>query len=549
MSRTSDLVGNGEKIDASARFELTGIASERARLRRIAVVIPTAAFFALAVVTLLIYVSSTWLDGIGLTVISDPIGWMARFDSGMQADILMNASQVMGGLLAIAITVSAIIVELAAERYNYRITWLFVREPINIAAMSLMVVTTILCVWIAISRDTGEVARVPGAAFMITLVLITICLLVLLPYFAFVFRFLSPLSIIEKVKGSAYRFVQRAQRAPTEAVKRGVQDAIDELQDVARSATEKSDRSIAMACVNALKELVTDYQALRPHLPSAWFAVDGLVSDDPDFVSLADSVRTEIETQQLWLEVKIFRQYLSLMSHCVPDAGEVANLIAINTGRVGIAEGSRNRDLLDLCVRCFNSYLRTSINAVDNRTSYYVMNQYRLMAHELIQQGLDDAVREIAGHFKFYGQLAHKRGQSFLLEVAAGDLVRLTEASLDCAPGLTDDLLAVVLDLDQEIRSETQEESLLGVRRAQMQLATLFIVRGDETRARRVCRDLAGERLMRLERIRKELEAEERQHYWEFTDVGLNFGYLPAERRACLGQLFVWIELYAQRAP
>ena len=174
--------------------------------------------------------------------------------------------------------------------------------------------------------------------------LVTVCLLMLLPYFTFVFRFLSPLSIIEKIKGSAYKYVQRARRNSSADVKHRVMEAIDELQDVARSATEQSDRSIAMACVDALKQLLIDYQALRPQLPAAWFEVADSVADDPDFVSLAPSVLAEVEDQRLWFEVKIFRQYLSLMSHCVPDAREVANLIAINTGRVGVQEGAANRD-------------------------------------------------------------------------------------------------------------------------------------------------------------------------------------------------------------
>jgi len=523
------------------------VTSDRVRSRRVAIGLPLVAFVTLAVVAFALFAASGLLEGVGVAVVSDPVSWLSRLDHAAEADILFTASQVMAGLLAITITVSAIIVELAATRYNYRITWLFVSEPINIGVMSLFVVTTIQCIWIAISRDTGEVARIPGAAFGVTLALVTICLLLLLPYLTFVFQFLSPLSIIEKIKGSAYRFVKRAGHAPSEAVKRGVLDAIDELQDVARSATEQSDRSIAMACVNALNDLVIDYQAFRPTLPHTWFAVHGSVAEDPDFISLARSVLIEVEEQRLWFEVKVFRQYLSLMAHCVPDAREVANLIAINTGRVGVAESKRNRDLLGLCIRCFNSYLRISINAVDNRTSYYVMNEYWLMAEALMREGVDGSVLEIAEHFKFYGQFAHKRGQSFLLEVAAGDLTRLVESSLDHAPALTDDLLSVVLDLDQEVRSETQEESLLGVRRAQLQLATLFSVRGDETRARRVCRDLAGERMPRLERLRKELEAEQRPHYWEFTDRGLNFGYLPPERRARLGDVFRWIEEYAPR--
>jgi hypothetical protein len=509
--------------------------------------VPVVVFAALAVVTFGVFAISSHVEGIGMAAATDPLGWLAGFDHDEQADVLFSASQVMAGLLAVAITVSAIIVELAATRYNYRITWLFVREPINVVVMSLYVVTTIECLWVAVSRDTGETARLPGFAFGVTLALVTICLLSLLPYFAFVARFLSPLSIIDKIKGAAYRNIERAERAPTDAVKRGVQYAVDELQDVARSATEQSDRSIAMACVNALSELLIDYQPLRLRLPRAWYSARTSVAEDPDFVSLASGVLADIEAKGMWFEVKVFRQFLSLMLYCVPNAREVANLIAINTGRIGM-EGRANRNLLDLCVRCFNSYLRTSISAADQRTSYYVMNEYRVMTEALMRDGSDAVVLEIAGHFKFYGQLAHKRGQSFLLETAAGDLVRLVEFALDSAPRLVDDLLTVVLDLDFEIRSETQEESLLGVRRAQIQLATLFALRHDEGRVRRICKDLAGERMQRLERLRKELETEQRAQYWEFTDRGLNFGYLEPERRARLGEVFACIDACAPSA-
>src|SRR5262249_13148300 len=110
-----------------------------------------------------------------------------------------------------------------------------------------------------------------------------------------------------------------------------------------------------------------------------------------------------------------------------------------------------------------------------------------------------------------------------------------------------EDLLTVVLDLDFEIRSETQEESLLGVRRAQMQLATLFALRGDEARVRRICRDLAGERMQRLQRLKKELELEDRAQFWEFIERGLNVGYLPPDRRARLDEVMHWVEMEADR--
>jgi hypothetical protein len=45
----------------------------------------------------------------------------------------------------------------------------------------------------------------------------------------------------------------------------------------------------------------------------------------------------------------------------------------------------------------------------------------------------------------------------------------------------------------------------------------------------------------RLEGIRTNLMTEERAQYWEFTDRGVNFGYLVPERRPYLDTLFGWL--------
>jgi hypothetical protein len=361
-----------------------------------------------------------------------------------------------------------------------------------------------------------------------------------LPYFAFVFAFLSPISVIEKITDSAYRGIRYGARRGEGVWQRHVAEAVDELHDVARSAIEQSDRGIAMACVDALADLVERYIAIRDELPAPWFEVAD-VAEDPDFVSLAPSALEDIDRERMWFEVKVFRQYLSLLGLCVPAIRDVANLISIDTRRLGTVAMHRHPALLSLSIRCFNRYLRTTINANDPRTTYYLMNQYRLLAEEAIHAKLPDVAAEIARHFRFYGQLAHKMGQSFLLEVAAYDVVALIEEALRIESPLVDDVLSVLLELDQEIRSETQEESLLGVRRAQIGLATLLLTRGDDARVQRIVRDLRGEKRERLDRIRAALEAETRAQYWELEDRGANFWYLPPERRAALAPLFARI--------
>jgi hypothetical protein len=495
-----------------------------------------AAFAVLSVIAIALFVAIASFDGTFRRVVAHPFEWMRTLDPTSQGSILFTAAQIVGAVLSVAITVSAIIVELAANRYNHRITWLFVREPFNVVIMSLFVITTLLCVWIATTASTDPPTMSHGA-FAVMMVLASISVLALLPYFAFVFAFLSPISVIEKITDAAYRAIHSGSRRGEGVWQRRVAEAVDELHDVARSAIEQSDRGIAMACVDAFADLLERYIATRETLPEAWFEVAD-VADDPDFVSFAPVALDDIDRERLWFEVKIYRQYLSLLGQCVPRLRDIANLIAIDTRRIASIAALRHPALVVLSIRCFNRYLRTTIAAADQRTTYYLMNQYRALAEELIHARRSDDAVEIARHFRYYGQLAHKMGQSFLLEVAAYDVVALVEVAIDTDAGVTDDLLAILLELDQEIRTETQEESLLGVRRAQIALATLLLTRGDDARVQRIVRDLRGEKRERLDRIRAALEGETRAQFWELEDRGVNFGYLPPERRSKLPALF-----------
>lgn len=510
--------------------------------RSTALTVSFAAFVALVFTSFLLYSIASMLEGIGLPGLTHPITWLRELDYSTALDALSNAAEVVAAVLAIAITVVAIVLELAANRYSHQITQLFVSDPVNIVVMSLFVITTVQCVWIGTTLDPGVAdALLPNAGFAITMALVTISLLVLLPYFAFVLSFLSPVNVIEKIRDSALKSMSRARASAIELAKAKVRQAIDELQDVARSAIEQSDRGIAMASVNALSELMSDYQDLRSELPSGWFDVHESVTQDPDFIALAPSALEQINDEGTWVEVKIMRQYLSLMGHSVPNARDVANLIGINTERIATLSVERSPELLDLCIRCFNSYLRTTINARDPRTTYYLMNQYRLLAETLFEQKMNDRVMEVMDHFQYYGQLGYETGQTFLLEAAAHDIAQVLEQAVAKSSPLVDDLLALLLELDQEIKSETQEESLLSVRRVQIQVATLFLQLGDEERARRIAADLKDERLERLKRVHDALLVEERPQYWEFTDRSVNFAYLAPNRREYLGKLFAWL--------
>ena len=254
------------------------------------------AWLALTGAILVLLAISALLAGTDLGAATHALDWLAQLEREDASGKLSDAAAVVAGVLGIAITVVALVVQLAATRSGHQITPIFIQEPINRIVMSLFVLTTLQCLWISVTLgDPNTAAVLPNAGFAITMVLVTISLLVLLPYFTFVFSFLSPLNMIEQLHQRATRVLARATRDAVEADHSVVTQCIDELQDVARSAIEQSDRAVAISCIEALAELLFERQRLRATLPVEWFHLSDVIRRDPDFVSLAPSLLDELE--------------------------------------------------------------------------------------------------------------------------------------------------------------------------------------------------------------------------------------------------------------
>lgn len=447
------------------------------------------------------------------------------------AESVTSSAEVVAAILAVAITVVAIVVELAATRFSHRITFLFIREPLNALFLGFLTATTLLCLWVGFG--IGGIDR-SSTVLNVTVVLISLAMILIVPYLAWVFTFISPLNVIATIRRRATRSVQQSDT-------RKLLGSIDELQEIARSAIGSNDRGIAISVVEALTQFLSEYQGYKSRCPDQWFRVSETIRNDADFLSMENSGIAEIERSGLWVEVKVCRQFLALLPAAVSDASDVANAIGINTRKLGVATASE--DFRQLIFRCFNSYLRSAINARQPRISYYLFHQYRLMGEQFLLKGDEAAIDTIAENFKFYGLLGYQNEQSFLLEVAAHDLVDLIRVSLDSGGALRGELLASLLDMDQNFRDETQERTLTGVRREQLIAAAMFAKAGHETELGRLLEDLRQEDPVRLAHIVNQLQTEERAQYWEFTPRGANFAYLDPELRPHLERILPQLKI------
>ncbi|MFK7984925.1 MAG: DUF2254 family protein [Sandaracinaceae bacterium] len=513
--------------------------------------LPFSLLFGIATV---VFVSTFAIDAWGSHVdmwrlVRDP-------DPSAMLGALSNAAEVVAAVLGIAITVVAIIVELASNRYTHRITELFVAEPINFGVMGFFVVTALQCLAVSILFDQRGPADDPwlfiplfGAA--VSMVMLGLSLVILLPYFAFVFSFLNPIEIVERIRRHTLDVIGSKRAAWT--VTRKQEEAvrgIEQLADVAFNAMEHKDKGVSMASADALKQLLMDYQRMRPTLHADWYAVEGELAVNPDFVSMAPAVLASVSERRIWFEMKILRQYQTLYNEALNRMRDMNYLIAINTRRIAqTALETGNHQLFETSVKFFNTYLRATINAKDVRTAYNVLNQYRRLAESILSIEDGRHAVEIARYFKYYGGVSFNVKLPFILETAAYDLCALNELAYERDSPAARELLRIFLQVDRESESEVQETSLRGVRKAQVKLATFYLLKGDEELAREVFRDMSHEPPKRLASIRNELLAIKSSEFWEISDRGVNFDYLPPKRKRRMLEFFGWFGDRLPRVP
>jgi hypothetical protein len=470
-----------------------------------------------------------------------PLHLFLALDNETLQNELGSLAQVIVAVLAIAITVVSIVVQLAATRYTSRIADMFFRDRTNLAIMGFFVVACIDAVWLSLAVSGSYV---PKATVIMTLFMVTGSLLVLVPYFAHVFDFLDPEKVILRIgqqvldaalgRGSAGKLDVATRQASSAS-------SLEHLADVAVNAVAQKDKVIASQALSAMRDVLVRYLTAKSQLPAEWFTLGPRIREDPDFIALTpDSVRG-LEEQRAWMEWKGLRHFRAVFSESLEHLPEMAHVVAIETRYVGEAAlAASDGAVSGVAVKFFNTYVRIALNARDVRATYNVLHQYRQFTERLMADGMDDEVAEIGRYFRYYGQTALAQDLGFVTETAAYDLSALCERAFELKAPCHDPLLRTFLEVDKEAETSAQEQTLRGVRKAQVKLAAFYLLRNAESQARIIFRDMVHERPARLASIRQELLAISAKEFWEVTDRGTNFDYLDDARKATLTRFFDW---------
>lgn len=465
-------------------------------------------------------------------------------------DAISQLAPVLVAMLGIVVTVVAIIVQLVAARYN-GVTRMFLRDPINRLVLGYYVVAGVYGIWLSVSLQADFV---PRTTLLLGLFGASLGVLLMLPYFAYVFWFLEPTRLVSRIGRSASRAIRRAagKQAPArlDELQRSVLGALAELYDIASHSISAKDKIIASCAVDACKDLLCDYLELKSRLPSDWFSIGPGIAGNPDFVAMDPESLADLESRRSWLEWQVLRQYLGIHSDALAQMPDIGYLIAIDTRYVAMAAVDADEgEIVDLCLRYLNSFLRASLNARKVRSAYNLLNQYRLLVEGLLKRRKSVAALAGVRHMSYYGHVGYDLDLSFVTATVAFDLSALCQVAHEQDAPEQDQILAHFLDLDRPLRGEQQEQALLAVRKAQAKLAAYYLSASDERRATAIARDMKDEPVERLQQIETELTKVRSKDFWEIIDRGRNFEYLPEPHRSQLPRFFSAVASARSAAP
>ncbi len=473
-----------------------------------------------------------------------PVDQYFRFDPGSITDAISALAGVTAAVFGIVVTVVSIIVQLSAERYT-GVARMFLRDRVNLSIMGYYVVACVCAVWLSVTLKEDYV---PRFALMAMLAGTTMGLVLMAPYFGYVFWFLEPNNIISRIRRDAVRVAGAGAIAQETATCAKAQAetlaAMEELTDITSNSISGKDKIIASGAVDALKDFACDYIETKSQASEIWFQIGSDIRQNPDFVAMDPESLHDLEQRRTWVEWKVMRQYLGIYNEALGSMRDICYLVAIDTRYVGEAAGkAKDEELTRLTLRFMNSYMRATLNARDVRTAYNVLNQYRLLVEALLRQGNGVMAVEAVEHMLYYGHVSFDMKLTFVTETVAYDVSSLCQYAHELGREEERSLLDKFLELDRPLAVRSQEKALLGVRKAQVKLAAYYLTQQEEGKARLISEDMAAEPADRLLVIRDQLQRVTSKDFWEIIDRGRNFEYMPPRQRKQMDVFFGWLSV------
>src|SRR5258708_2285134 len=336
---------------------------------------------------LLILLAGTLFD---LGAAGYPLARLAAFDYNEARFLVDLTNRGLNQLVALSFTVVAIAVPLTANLYSLKFLDFFIKDRINAAVLTLVVVADLVSFWNVYSLKQDYI---PFILIYLAFGLLLLCLCLLFPYLLYVFRFLHPHTLLLRLEdeiGSALNWVARPgatrQMDRLVAKRRLVAAGLEHIANIGVRSIEPVDRATAISSVLTLERVGGAYWALESRLPLSWYQVEPTLLQPFSSQAVA-----EISTNHTCLEMMLFWQLRGIMSAAIPPTPAVADSAARDLRQLGMSAPARaDPALRELVIDYFNTFIRLALTRHDAHTAFTLFDHYREYAQAL---NADDPAR------------------------------------------------------------------------------------------------------------------------------------------------------------
>jgi hypothetical protein len=458
---------------------------------------------------------------------------------------LTAVAQSLAATLGLMTAIVLVIVQLSANRYSPKIIDSFTHNSTNLTVFSLFIISIVYSLWVANSIHTDYV---PWHGALVSMMLMSLCFGLVIPYFLFIFRILNPRFIVDQLRKEAIDAIHRAHRNPTltKDMRKVVVRRIEQIADIAMSCVQNMDVEVAHHCVWAFQSLISIYIQEKKAFPEDWHSIE-----ENHMIGSPRRLAEEIIKRQGWVEFRALRQLRILYRHSSGSLTEINSLISQvmrSSGHAAVVKSDFS--VLEIVVMFFNSLVRGALAMKDGRACGDTLYQYRLLAEEILEVK-PELTERIVSYFMYYGRMLLEVEIRQIFDTLCYDIRKINERALKVhtsnftcrleAP-VCSRILGAFLGLHDKIDHRKYEMQSRALLKHYVNLASFYLLRGQEDFARRIFEKIKNTPMATLRDIQHEIASVTEPLFWEISDRVINFNFISPEQREELGRFIGWFE-------
>jgi hypothetical protein len=335
-------------------------------------------------------------------------------DQHVDSYTLPVVGRTLNQFMAVVLTCIALIVPLTANLYTPKLVTLYVRHPLIVAMLSLLLLSHIIC----LSLNFIPPSHTLNHVFIDVLALIYLVVMMgALPFLYGISRFLRPSYFMPMLtKKGIYNLHSLEQGRNIPVKGRDLFETIDVVTNIALTGMNRGDRQLVLLALESLHTFLSEL------IGSGWSEEKTWRSSRPYFVpGLAQEGQDYLTREKVWPEAYVLAQMLKIMETATKRQHEIlAELASQLVDTAHLATVFRRDKVAELHVMTFNTLMREVIEEKDLRRFQNLSYYYRLLIETFHEQS--ENMHEAAQHLIHYAKMASKLGVYFAMETVIYDM-------------------------------------------------------------------------------------------------------------------------------